>query len=250
MNAEPLLADRDERVAEDGWRVAVARPAGNAGRLAAAEVMSRLRARGSQATALDIGRSSSSLGLPGGDRAADGEPYDLVLAIGDLSPAVMVLGVTESVPIAHVPLAPPDSSADAVLAALAAGDIDVLPLLDVTVDGDRRFTSGSIAIACDRDDQEMLVAWQRGPAEGDLRTSGCRIDPPAEATAAARLEPSAATPIDADRVRVDAGETPVRVAVDRRTRRGRRITIASTPEGLRVLRLSDAEGGADRAAGR
>lgn len=249
MNAEPLLADRDERVAGASWRVAVARPAGNAGRLAAAEVLSRLRARGNEATALDIGRGSS-LDLPGGDRAAHGKAYDLVLAIGDLSPAVMALGVTEGVPVAHVPLAPPDSSTDAVLAALAAGDVDVLPLLDVTVDSDRRFTTGSIAIACDQDDQEMLVAWQRGSAEGDLRTSGCRIDPPAAATAAARLEPSAAAPIDADRVRVDAGEAPLRVAVDRRTRRGRRISIASTPERLRILRLPDAEGWADRAAGR
>ena len=242
MNAEPLLADNDARLAEHRWRVAVARPAGNAGRLAAAEVLTQLRARGSQADEVETGRSVSSLAgrtLP--ERTGAARPYDLVLAVGDLSPTVMALGVSEGVPVAHVPLAPSDTVAGAVIDALVAGDVDLLPLLDVTVDGEHRFTGGSVAIAADGDGQDVLVAWDHGSSHGELRTPGCRIDPPAEAAGAARLEPSAAEPIEIERVRIDAGDATVRVAIDRRTRRGRRITVASLPEGLRVLRLPHPE---------
>jgi len=105
LSREPLLSER-HAAAGARWKVATVRPEGRYARTVAGEVASQLRAAGSTAVDIGVNRTDPFIGLDAGRDALHGPrgPFDLILAVGDVTPTAVALAVSLDVPVAPVPM--------------------------------------------------------------------------------------------------------------------------------------------------
>lgn len=158
------------------WRVAVARTAGQTAKITAADAIAQFRAAGCMATEIDVTRADPFIDHRT-EWAGRGRPdaYDLVVVTGDLSPAVVALAVLADAPVVRLPIGSRPSLLGAIDSAVQADAVQTVPVAQVSIDGDRRFTRDAVHVpltASRRSPSPPSMAPPRSPRSTGTAPSG------------------------------------------------------------------------------
>lgn len=196
---------------------------------------SQLRAAGWMATEIDVTRTDPFI-----DHRAEWtgrahpEAYQLITVVGEPSPAVVALAVLVGARLICLPIGIVESLPTAIEAALASGEVDLVPVAVVTVDGHQRFSTGPVTVTADSDTE---VQWLQGSGRRRAITTGCQIAPAGGPDGSLELLLTDAAPIACRQVELHGGESRLQVDFDGRSRRASRVVVECLARRLPMVRL-------------
>lgn len=162
--------------------------------------------------------------------------YDLVAVVGELTSDVVAFAVAVGAPVVRLPMALAGSVPEAVRQVLVAGQVSFIPVLELTADGDRRFTAGTVDVVGDR---PMLARWAWGDEEHAALVEESSLRPLTGSGTGVEVRFQPRSAARCHRLNAQSHPLGLRVDFDDRSRRAGVVLVQGFPPGLRVLNLAE-----------